>query len=252
MRMNTILTTAALAAAVLATPALAAPVVYFGENTTPGTNVSGAPLTARNSFSAQLSGVSTETFEGLPGGPAPSSLTFAGSAGAIVASFAPGSGQICTSNGCGGSGRFATSGNNYFDVSTGTFSATFSSPIAAFGFYATDIGDINGQLTITLIHASGPNTQFTVNNTVNGPDGSLLFWGVIDTANPFTGIQFGNTAAGNDFFGFDDIIVGDARQVTGSVPEPATWAMMLFGFGALGGVLRRQRSRTTPRVRYAI
>jgi hypothetical protein len=29
---------------------------------------------------------------------------------------------------------------------------------------------------------------------------------------------------------------------TGGVPEPATWAMMLVGFGGLGAVLRRQRS----------
>ena len=29
----------------------------------------------------------------------------------------------------------------------------------------------------------------------------------------------------------------------GAVPEPATWAMMLMGFGALGTVLRQQRRR---------
>jgi hypothetical protein len=28
----------------------------------------------------------------------------------------------------------------------------------------------------------------------------------------------------------------------GGVPEPATWAMMLIGFGGLGAVLRRRRS----------
>lgn len=28
---------------------------------------------------------------------------------------------------------------------------------------------------------------------------------------------------------------------TGGVPEPATWAMMLVGFGAMGAVMRRQR-----------
>ncbi len=30
-----------------------------------------------------------------------------------------------------------------------------------------------------------------------------------------------------------------------AVPEPATWAFMIFGFGAIGGALRRQRSVKT-------
>ena len=43
--------------------------------------------------------------------------------------------------------------------------------------------------------------------------------------------------------------VGDVRQIrldalsaTSAVPEPATWAMMLIGFGAVGHSLRRRRS----------
>ena len=34
-----------------------------------------------------------------------------------------------------------------------------------------------------------------------------------------------------------------------AVPEPATWAMMLFGFGTIGGALRR-RPKVATRVRY--
>lgn len=52
---------------------------------------------------------------------------------------------------------------------------------------------------------------------------------------------------------FDSCAIGEVAfrtaQVGGGVPEPATWAMMLLGFGALGGMLRRQRSYA--RVRYA-
>ncbi|WP_296594866.1 PEPxxWA-CTERM sorting domain-containing protein [Phenylobacterium sp.] len=34
-----------------------------------------------------------------------------------------------------------------------------------------------------------------------------------------------------------------AQGITGGVPEPATWALMVMGFGSLGGALRRRRSK---------
>jgi PEP-CTERM motif len=40
-----------------------------------------------------------------------------------------------------------------------------------------------------------------------------------------------------------DDLVGTAREVSGAVPEPASWAMMLLGFGAAGMAIRRQRVR---------
>ena len=49
--------------------------------------------------------------------------------------------------------------------------------------------------------------------------------------------------------------VDDVRQFrmsaapTAAVPEPATWAMMLLGFGAIGFGMRRRRSDTV-RVRF--
>ena len=243
----TIFKKSVLAAAALAMPSLAfaAPTIYFGENLTPGAAVSGAPLTARNLFAAQLTGVSTETFEGLAAGTPPAVLTFTGSAGPIAASLSANGGQICVTNGCGGSGRFATSPVTYFDVSDRDFTITFSTAIAAFGFYGTDIGDFNGQLTIELIRTGGTNTMLTVANTIGAPDGSLLFWGAIDTANPFNAIKFGNTNAGTDFFGFDDVIVGDKKQVTGGVPEASTWAMMIAGFGIVGFAMRARTRKVS-------
>ena len=44
--------------------------------------------------------------------------------------------------------------------------------------------------------------------------------------------------------------VGNYQPIGPSVPEPATWAMMMLGFGAMGAVLRTRR-RTTARIRFA-
>ena len=46
------------------------------------------------------------------------------------------------------------------------------------------------------------------------------------------------------FYAFDILNVDQAIQVAGAVPEPSTWAMMLFGFGAAGVALRRQKKKT--------
>lgn len=40
-------------------------------------------------------------------------------------------------------------------------------------------------------------------------------------------------------------------SATAAVPEPATWGLMLLGFGAMGAVLRTRRRSTTARIRFA-
>ncbi len=38
-----------------------------------------------------------------------------------------------------------------------------------------------------------------------------------------------------------DILVGNNSRLVAAVPEPATWAMMILGFGTVGSLLRRRR-----------
>ncbi|MGH7012037.1 MAG: PEPxxWA-CTERM sorting domain-containing protein, partial [Caulobacteraceae bacterium] len=59
------------------------------------------------------------------------------------------------------------------------------------------------------------------------------------TAIVFTGQD--NQGTGDEYFGLDNIQVTGVPSVVGGVPEPATWAMLLFGFFGLGGLLRAQR-----------
>ncbi|WP_339693376.1 PEPxxWA-CTERM sorting domain-containing protein [uncultured Parasphingorhabdus sp.] len=53
----------------------------------------------------------------------------------------------------------------------------------------------------------------------------------------------------NNFDNSGDISF-DINAVSGAVPEPATWAFMIFGFGAIGGAMRRQR-KANLKVSYA-
>lgn len=226
-------------------PAHAVLFEYFGEDLNPGFSVpaGGNAETARNSFLSGLVGVGTENFESNPlATGTPLALSFPGSAGAITATL-QGNGLIENNAGGAGSGgngfgRFNTTpgGSQYWEASN-SFSINFSDPISAFGFYATDIGDFNGQVTLTA--SNGVQTDLVIPNTVNGPDGSLLFYGFIDTDNSYDSIAFGNTAAGSDFFGFDDMVIGDREQV--AVSEPLTVAMV--GAGFLGLAFARRRNQ---------
>jgi hypothetical protein len=50
----------------------------------------------------------------------------------------------------------------------------------------------------------------------------------------------GGYAPNPQAFGFDNIVL-TARPAVAAVPEPSTWAMMIGGFGAVGGEMRRRR-----------
>lgn len=62
------------------------------------------------------------------------------------------------------------------------------------------------------------------------------------------GVSFSGTAKSISFGGvanqivFDDITFGSATPGPGVVPEPASWAMLIVGFGLVGAAARRRRS----------
>jgi hypothetical protein len=59
--------------------------------------------------------------------------------------------------------------------------------------------------------------------------------------------QFGISlwpVVGNGFTAFSEFVPGNGTFTAG-VPEPATWALMIVGFGSVGGVLRSRRRAVT-------
>jgi hypothetical protein len=247
-------TLAALAGATLfaAGAAQAAPTIFFGENTAVPFTIGAAPAAARASFLSGLSGgVGNQGFEAIAlNTVAPLNIAFPGSTGSITATIT-GNGRVRNaSNDSPGNGRFNTTpGGSQWWTANAAFSIDFSSPIAAFGFYGTDIGDFDGQVTVALLGTNNVTTSLTIGSTINAPNASALFWGFIDSSMSYTRITFGNTASGFDSFGFDDFVIGDAQQILpppppppGTVSTPATLALAGLGLMAAGVASRRRRA----------
>ena len=135
---------------------------------------------------------------------------------------------------------------------------TLETPVDRFGFTGLAITSISG--------------------TINGTAISGLF----DTGSPYyyltsgptfldgSGVRFNAGAATNIAFFHQDGVAPDTYRVNGNgtisafgpatsspaaiggaVPEPATWAMMILGMGAVGFAMRR-RQKVTTRVSYAV
>lgn len=88
-----------------------------------------------------------------------------------------------------------------------------------------------GALTLSVFDQGGNLLQ-----TATGA-GSLGPFSVTRSAFDIASFRIG----GNDTFGVRSVAIETPMGAVGAVPEPGTWAMMLLGFGAIGGALRRRR-----------
>ncbi len=130
--------------------------------------------------------------------------------------------------------------------SSGTpISATISGLRAnqAFSLYAITQGDNNtaGRRNDLAVNGQSSSTLNTNANTLIAGDNYALFNG---RANSLGQILITDAAG-----------AGEANlnglQITAAVPEPATWAMMIFGFGGIGGAMRHRRAQIRPSLRIA-
>lgn len=142
-------------------------------------------------------------------------------------------------------------------------------------------GNINGEAD--PLHKNGYNNAEAAYNALPFPDITLNYitksddnnfgkFGTFTGANANSGtfnlpgwtLQYYAVKAGNNFELFE--YIGSNNWVTpdkngmshiaffgiqSAVPEPATWAMMLFGFGGMGAALRRRRRATTGMPQFA-
>jgi hypothetical protein len=133
-------------------------------------------------------------------------------------------------NGSGAQNPFSVPGGNYLSVlGGGTATLTFDSLMRSISF---NWGSLDTYNTLT-IHWSGGNVipnPADGNQTQPGTNG--LFFASVGAGESISGLTF---ASSQNSFEIDDIS-GSA------VPEPATWAMMLLGFGAIGWQMRRRRA----------
>ncbi len=82
--------------------------------------------------------------------------------------------------------------------------------------------------------------------TIDNPPADVFAF--FPTSVAFSGIgQSVVVTGGANQIGWDDVTL---TTITGAVPEPATWAMMVLGFGLVGASLRSRRKQTV-RVTYA-
>ena len=148
-------------------------------------------------------------------------------------------------------GAVAAEGNQFLDL-VGTVNGSISNT------FATTLGQVY-KLTFQYAHnifsTNSATAVFDV--SVSGLNGTVMHSGSASASNlgwqtytgfftagssPTSKLTLTNTVGANQ-----GGLFADDFQVT-AVPEPATWVSLIFGFGLLGGALRRRKQTLRPRL----
>jgi hypothetical protein len=120
-----------------------------------------------------------------------------------------------------------------FDVAPG-FRLTLGSIFAStFAFDTRDVEFRVYDLAYNLLSSSAGTVPLTGGRT----------FGLTGTSTTGLILQFGQPGNATNGFAIDDLTFTVEPLATPAVPEPASWAMMIAGFGLVGGALRRRPVR---------
>jgi hypothetical protein len=132
-----------------------------------------------------------------------------------------------------------------------SFEITLGSLKSAFGFFATDLGDLGGAISLDFWNDA---TQVRSGIAVTQPTqtSGLLFFGYIDDTFSFNRVsvnvkQSTFDPSEFDYIGFDDILMGNRASVvppppSNAVPTPTSLALVGLGLALLAASSRRSRA----------
>lgn len=214
--------------------------------------------TAINSFKAATSVLGTHEYE-TPN--ATTSFTYTGGTADVEAVGSKAlpvvkDGEVVGSN---NSGRYSTTqpppevGGNptlgHWLETNQSFDYKFTQAVSAFSFFATDLGDFDGTLTIELFAVGNSTTaSWSSGNLIGGGfDGILGFFGVWSNSGElFDRVRFviTQTQTGDpDYVGFDTLVVGTGNIDTpNGTPEPISLALVGMSLLAAGAASRRRKA----------
>ena len=109
--------------------------------------------------------------------------------------------------------------------------------------FSFDYSTVDTYNTLTIHYTSGADTVYSGTQILNGlptgvTSGSIIVNG---DGRMISGLSLGTTS---NAFEVDNLATSSGIA---AVPEPASWALMLGGFGMVGGAMRSRRTKTAVR-----
>lgn len=207
------------------------------------------PQDARNDFLKFSTGVQLEAFETQPSGIPKAPLSVLSGQGSLTQDeFSPGLIKQSTTV---VNGRFNTTpscvpatGCKWWETPA-SFQISLGSLKSAFAFFATDLGDLGGAISLDFWN---DNNMVRSGIAVTQPTqtSGLLFFGWIDDNFSFNRVSVNVTQtninpARFDYIGFDDVLAGTRAAASGPNPVSAPTSLALVGLslGLLVAVRRR-------------
>lgn len=115
--------------------------------------------------------------------------------------------------------------------------------------FSLDATQLDNGIWTTFAGLNYTATNNTNSGAINGNTFSTAIAGTLSNLGIANGAKFGfrwvdvDTTGSDHGVAVDDLgITATLVPVAGGVPEPSAWALLILGFGAVGGALRRRRS----------